>query len=248
MTLPQTATTRAKSHSLSFSDPSTKRGWFSNTTFSTLGVGPARPCSSLLEMTSPRNPNRQLTKLTKTSRTHQKQTRRPLRHTETKTVGLKGRKEHGGSINRNKRKEARPINCKNPLHVVLKSEKAKGPLYLPYHHKTLKNLIKRCAKKYKISIYEQAIAHNHLHLLIRGKSRKSLHDFFRMLAGLSAKAVTGATKGKPFGRFWTYLLYSRLMTNSAYEFEIVSGYILQNELETQGLIPYSPRKRKRTYA
>lgn len=196
-------------------------------------------------MTSPRKANRHLTQK---KPSHKKQTRRPSRHTETKTVGLKGRKEHGGSINRRKRKEARPINCKNPLHVVLKSEKAKGPLYLPYHHKKLKTLIRRCAKKYKISIYEQAIAHNHLHLLVRGKSRKSLHDFFRVLAGLSAKAVTGATKGKPFGRFWTYLLYSRLMTNSAYEFEIVSGYILQNELETQGLIPYKPRKRKRTYA
>jgi hypothetical protein len=43
---------------------------------------------------------------------------------------LRPRAEHGGSIRQGRRKLARPVDPKRPLHVVLRSEKAKGDLSL----------------------------------------------------------------------------------------------------------------------
>ncbi len=152
------------------------------------------------------------------------------------------KKEHGGSLNLKKRKKIRPLDTKMPLHVILKSEKAKGVYSLVrFNDQILKNIHKQ-AGNFQVTVYKKNVNFNHIHLLIRGKSRRGLQNFFRALAGIIARLVTGATKGKSFGRFWSYLIYSRVLNSWRNDFTYVGNYIDQNDKEVLGIIPYKKRK------
>ncbi len=54
--------------------------------------------------------------------------------------------------------------------------------------------------------------------------------FLRSFSGEVARAVTGARKGKPFGKFWDALAHSRVITGRK-SFEIIDRYIFANQLE-----------------
>jgi REP element-mobilizing transposase RayT len=158
------------------------------------------------------------------------------------------RTEHGGSLANGRRKTARPIATKRPMHIVMRSSKARGKLSLlsPGHAANVSQLIKQTAAKFHIRVYRFANSGNHLHLLISGSRRKDLQDFLRTAAALIARSMTGATKGKPFGRFWDLLAYSRVVEWGK-AFTNVTKYLEQNTLEALGFIPYRKRG-KRTKA
>ncbi len=153
--------------------------------------------------------------------------------------------EHGGKLIQHKRKSLRPLTTKHPIHVVLRSDRARGPLSLLNHQNKIDKILTKWAHKFHISIYEKAIVTNHIHLLIRGKKRIQIQNFFRTIAALIARQVTGSKKAKAFGRFWSYLIYSRCLSSWKREFQIVKNYIVQNTLETMGLASYKPRKSKK---
>jgi hypothetical protein len=93
-------------------------------------------------------------------------------------------------------------------------------------------------------IYEFANAGNHLHLLIRAKCRFALQDFLRAFAGVVARLITGARKGRPIGKFWDFLAYSRVVTWGR-DFFGVRAYIVQNELGNDRAHPHAHRGRIR---
>lgn len=156
----------------------------------------------------------------------------------------KVRRLHGGEVGLGKRKLRRPIDTKNPIHIVLRSEKAKGRLSLLNHQAFIVKCLGEFSRKFRISIYEKAIVGNHIHLLIRGKTRSEIQNFFRTVAALIARQVTGAKKGNPFGKFWSRLLFSRLLSSWGKEFETVKAYIIKNTLEALGQIRYVSRRRE----
>ena len=120
--------------------------------------------------------------------------------------------EHGGEIRKGKRKTRRPIATKAPMHLVLKSTRAKGPLSL-LQKKTarfLVSLLSILSAKYDVRIYSQANSGNHLHLVVCAKTRLGLQYFLKVLTSKIALEVTGAIKGRAFGKFWDYTAYSRI--------------------------------------
>src|SRR5262249_6076303 len=107
------------------------------------------------------------------------------------------------------------------------------------HRNAIALLMHRLATRYDVRVYQYANAGNHLHLLLRAPRRESLRAFLRAFAGLVARAVTGARKGAPSGRFWAWTAYSRLLTWGR-EFSAVRRYVFYNEIEGDGAL--SPRK------
>jgi REP element-mobilizing transposase RayT len=158
----------------------------------------------------------------------------------------KTKRSHGGTLAIGRRKNIRPIDTRSPHHIILKSNRAKGKLSLVHHNKATISIIQKMAARFQVSIYERNVNFDHVHILARGKKRKNLQDFFRSIAALIAREVTGARKGKPFGKFWSYLIFSRIVDSGKKDFETTRNYIIQNELETLGLAAYKPR-RKRSY-
>jgi REP element-mobilizing transposase RayT len=156
------------------------------------------------------------------------------------------RKRHGHDLRKGRRKLSRPVDPRKSLHLVFRAERAKGSWSLRRfkHIEHIKKLTYFLAKKNQIKIIEYANGGNHLHLLVHAKDRNGFKRFTRTLAGLVARLVTGAKKGNAVGKFWDALFFSRVVEWGR-DYFTVKAYIIQNELEASGLIPYTPRKKSR---
>jgi REP element-mobilizing transposase RayT len=155
------------------------------------------------------------------------------------------RAEHGGSVLRGRRKIARPFSTRHPLHVVLRSTRARGAWSLRRAEARLRDAMRTIARRTSVRVYDYANVGNHIHLLVRAKHRSRFQAFLRSFAGIAARLVTGARRGRPVGRFWDTLAYSRIVTWGR-QFTRVREYIVQNELEALGVISYQPRSRRRS--
>ena len=152
------------------------------------------------------------------------------------------RTEHGGEIRLGRRKLERPIDLRRPMHVVLRASRARGDWSLRGQRgaRIVRHTLRRFARRYDLTLYQFANAANHLHILLRCKCRLALQNFLRAFAGVTARLITGAQKGRAVGRFWDFLSYSRVVAWGR-DFRAVRAYVIHNELETIGVIPYRPR-------
>ncbi|HAR44358.1 MAG TPA: hypothetical protein DCS07_17300 [Bdellovibrionales bacterium] len=156
---------------------------------------------------------------------------------------------HGGEHTRNRRKARRPFDPKQALHVVLRSSKARGQFSMlsPSHCNHIHNLMDRLKTRWDVSIYRYANVGNHLHLLIRAKSRSDWQGFIRELSGGIAMIVTGARKGYGLPRsqgqdvpasakrgFWDHLVFTRIVAFGK-DFKRVAEYVLTNLWEASGV-------------
>ncbi len=152
------------------------------------------------------------------------------------------RMDHGGSLRNGKRKEARPFSHKHAIHLVLRSEKARGSwsLLTLSNESLVQKLLYKFAEKYQIRIYRFVNVGNHLHLLIKTQARqytvaqKNFQNFLRCFAGAVAFWVTGAKKASPKGGFWEKLVYSRMVIWGK-QFKSISDYFTKNFFESKGL-------------
>jgi REP element-mobilizing transposase RayT len=153
---------------------------------------------------------------------------------------------HGGTTRAGQRKIARPIDPKRPMHVVLKSTRARAELSLlhPRNAKRVQAETIRLGNYYGVRVYQYANAGNHLHVLISGKTRKTIQNFMKALSARLALLVTGARKGKAFGKFWDSTFFSRVV-NWGRDFTGMRFYVLKNELEAEGWVEHDRTPRKR---
>lgn len=121
--------------------------------------------------------------------------------------------------------------------------------------------MRKAANRFNVKVFEYAICGNHLHLLVRGRYRIALQNFFRVLAGhvaqeiLRAQPLTEKERGgapvksdinakkgcaKNQRKFWGLLLFSRVV-NWGRDFSNVVEYIYKNNLEALHIIGYVPR-------
>jgi putative transposase len=149
------------------------------------------------------------------------------------------RKFHGGRHARGKRKTARPLDTKKPLHLVLYSEVAKGALSLrhPSNKKMVDNIVYRYAEQNQIKIYDYSNSGSHLHMSLKTSSRQSFQRFLRTITGLIARAILKAKRNAPKGRFWSTLAFTRV-ADWGKAFIELKKYIFRNVLEASGAIPY----------
>jgi REP element-mobilizing transposase RayT len=155
---------------------------------------------------------------------------------------------HGGEHTLGKRKGSRPFDPKQAIHVVLRSSQARGALSMlhPSHCNHIERLVNQLKLRWGIAVYRYANVGNHLHLLIRAKSRANWQGFIRELSGRIAMIVTGARKGNALLRsktagpesakrgFWDYLVFTRLVSFGR-DFKNVARYVATNLWEGLGI-------------
>jgi len=141
----------------------------------------------------------------------------------------------GGNLQKGKRKTFRPLNPKSTVHLVLKSSRATGSWSLLQRlHKTrIHDLLKKLAQENGVQIYQYVNVGNHLHLLIKLKSRAGFQKFLRVFSGRVALLITQAKKGNPMGKFWDELAFTRIV-NWGKDFKRITYYFIKNELESLG--------------
>jgi hypothetical protein len=152
---------------------------------------------------------------------------------DKKTKKKYSRTIHGGASSKGHRKEERPFSSKRWLHLILKSEKAKGKLSLKAakNQVWIKRHIDEMARRFGVKIGDYANVGTHLHIKTRGVSRKQYQRFLKATTGRIAAHVTGARKGKKFGRFWQGLAYTRVLTSGLEELGL-KGYFEANRVES----------------
>lgn len=177
------------------------------------------------------------------------------------------KKQHGGSLAVQKRRARRPLNMRQTHHITMKSYYAVGARSLFRHKKMLLALMKKNSCRFRIKVIEYAIQGNHIHLLVKAQFRDDLQNFFRVIAGHSAQKILrdhpiikapgdarpqsgsqppGVASKKGQGckknrrQFWSYLLYSRIVSWGR-DFRAVVSYIQKNTMELLKMIAYEPR-------
>jgi REP element-mobilizing transposase RayT len=142
----------------------------------------------------------------------------------------------GGDIRAGRRKIARPIDPKRPMHIVLRSIRARGDwsMLKRGNRARVHQLVDETASKYGVRVHRFSNVGNHLHLLVSTKTRRGFQSFLRVLTGAIAFAITGARKGNPVGRFWDKLAFSRVLSWER-EFRAIETYFIKNDLESLGI-------------
>lgn len=151
--------------------------------------------------------------------------------------------EHGGDIRKGRRKLARPVDPRRPLHVVMRSARARGELSMlaPRNKRRVERSLAEIARKRGIRVYRVANVGNHLHLLLKTPDRRALSAFLRELAGRIAMLITGAAKGRA-QKFWYGLAYSRIVSWGR-DFKGVHLYLIQNLFEATGVLTQKMKAR-----
>jgi hypothetical protein len=129
------------------------------------------------------------------------------------TFGPEVEAQHGGSMRQGQRKTSRPLEPTLPLYVALRSSRAHGKwsLQKPTTEARIQEILRELSQRHGIKLFEVANGGDQIHLVLRAKSRPGFQAFLRAFAGLTARLVTGAKKGRPSGRFWDALTYSRVL-------------------------------------
>ncbi len=124
---------------------------------------------------------------------------------------------HGGRAHVGVRKTARPLDLKKPIVVTLKSKWAKGKLSLaaPSNKKSIDTIIRERADQFGITIKEIENDGSSLKIILKARAREAFQDYLRTMSALIARQVTGARRGKPFGkRFWDHLAQTESLTEN----------------------------------
>jgi REP element-mobilizing transposase RayT len=140
----------------------------------------------------------------------------------------------GALLKKSHAKTARPFKKNNPIHIVLRSTKARGKNSFLSHTKWIDSQIRNISKACGVKIERYENVGNHLHILLRSTRRESLRAFLRGITSTIARKLTGAKKGLQKDlKFWDALPFSRLIKgNQAYR--IVQDYLNKNRIEAIG--------------
>ncbi|MGE3262177.1 MAG: hypothetical protein AB7K68_10385 [Bacteriovoracia bacterium] len=143
--------------------------------------------------------------------------------------------EHGGIVRKGQRKRRRYMDVSRTLHLVMRSTKARGhrSFINPRNKGVIHLLLIDTANRYEIKIYNYVNVGNHLHLHVRGWKRKNLQAFLKVFPQRVMFHVTGARKGRPRGKFFDEIVYSRVV-NWGGDFKRVKEYFWKNTLEALG--------------
>jgi REP element-mobilizing transposase RayT len=157
----------------------------------------------------------------------------------------KNRKKYfGGELLKGNARGKRPMTRSSALHLVLRSDIAKGNYSLlhPTRAKAIQLLKAKFSRKFGVKIYRYANSGNHIHLLVRPHNRYAYSNFIKTISGLIARLTLGVERGKAKGlKFWSVKPFSRIVEFGK-DYKGVCAYILQNTLESLRLVPYRPRK------
>ena len=148
---------------------------------------------------------------------------------------------HGGELSIGKRKTARPLDPKRPLHIVMRSSRARGEwsLLRGRNRMHIQRIVDEAAAKHGVRIHRFVNVGNHLHLLVGARKRAAFQNFLREISGRIAALVTGSRKTHPIGakgeRFWDHLVYTRIVSWGR-ELKAVKTYFIKNIFEAEGLL------------
>ena len=156
-----------------------------------------------------------------------------------KSFGREGRSFGGSLLKNSNAKSKRPLDSKQPTHLVLRSSQANGKKSFLYSGREVQAIVYRHAHKQGVRIRQIANGGNHLHLILQTPRQRALYAaFVRGLTGEIARFVTGARKGAARirnakkARFWDQKPFTRILSSWGKEYGELKNYLRINNCET----------------
>ena len=160
----------------------------------------------------------------------------------------------GGALQTGRRKSARLFDSKRALHVVLRSSRCTGPQSLIKFERKISDVLNDQCARHGVKIYARANAGNHLHLVLKAPSRRTLRRFLKAITGLIARKVTGRERGEArsktlpnkasqkriVGSFWDARPFSRVV-EWGQDFAKTKHYLHMNRVEAIGFSRHESR-------
>ncbi len=154
----------------------------------------------------------------------------------------RGLKFFGGILLKGRRKSQRPLSHRHPIHLVLRSDKARGLASFFRFRKSIDQLTNFHAKRFGVRVYQRAIQSNHIHFVIKIHNRELYRHFISALTGaIALRVCRGAGLKKQNKTFWLARPFTRIISWGR-DYHSVLKYLTQNTLEALGFIPYKPRR------
>lgn len=152
-------------------------------------------------------------------------------------------KAFGGEMLKGKRKVARPLDSKKPIHIVLKSTRAKSELSFLNHRKALDQSLQRTSKKWGVRVLDRVWMGNHLHAVIRFANRSQYRSWIRELTAGLVRQISSRTK-QHLSSFYDLRPWTRVV-EWGNDLRNLFDYIDLNEMELVGLHVYSKASSKK---
>jgi REP element-mobilizing transposase RayT len=141
------------------------------------------------------------------------------------------KKEFGGSLLIGKRKTARPLAVKKPMHLILKTTKLSP--FNPTNYK-LEKIIKQYASRYKITVYDYSLNWSHIHITMKLPNRAAYFAFIKTVTAALISFLSKA-RGKDLKGLFDLRPYTKIITCKK-QFENAIDYMELNQQEALGLI------------
>src|SRR4051812_3601385 len=95
---------------------------------------------------------------------------------------------HGGELRKGKRKQIRPYDPGRPLHLILKSSRARGEwsMLSQRHSAWIERELYALARRFRVKVYRFVNVGNHLHLLVQAKRKRDFKAFLKAFSGMIA--------------------------------------------------------------
>lgn len=146
---------------------------------------------------------------------------------------LKKRFSYGGEEEESS--SARPLAEKRPILVIFKARRARF-LINKRADKQTRLWMRRKARHHKLRVLKCVITEKEIKLVIQGKTRIGMINFFRTFAGTVAQRITRATRAKPLEQsFWEYKVFTAIL-NWGLAVKVAEKLIKKYQLVPCGLI------------
>ena len=126
---------------------------------------------------------------------------------------------HGGSKIKGRRKIARPLSSKKPIHLVLK---AGEPFQLLRNIKHIEQTLKKYSQRFGIVLHEYAVHADHIHLSFTIPNRNLYCRWIRSITSVLVKKIQNLR--------WQLLPFTRIASWGR-DFLKLCKYIQQNQTE-----------------
>lgn len=134
----------------------------------------------------------------------------------------------------------RPRSTDRSMHVVIKSDLAKGNFNLRRHQEKIRRLIFKTGFKRSVRVYRLVNVGNHIHISLRLTNVSSWKGFISGITGGIA-SIVGFKKSPSQPTFWNARPFTRAV-NWGSDYRQLKDYFAYNFLQTTGLIPLNKTK------
>ena len=132
-------------------------------------------------------------------------------------------------------RQYRPRATKEALHLVLRSDRARGPKSLLKYDSVVRKVIAKLALRHGVRVYRIVNAGNHLHITLKLSKQFLWHGFISGITGSIARAV-GFQRDSTKQGFWNSRPFTRVLAWGR-DYNIVKDYHTLNQLEAEGAVP-----------